>query len=150
MPDLEQRSVTSFAPAGKTAPSAPPETESSQKALPKVNTSYFDKLEQGKEQKFFRLRAENEKLVRLTRQWQDRANHLQETLAEKDKDIKALKRDVQKAQSQRPPTQPRRAEVPADILDEEERMYRELQDKRSGDLLKRARFPGDWPAGPIA
>lgn len=103
---------------------------------PKVDTSYFDRQQQGKEEKILRLSAENERLVVLSRRCQEQVAQLDARLQEVTKEAKQLRRKLQEGGGE-----PTRERAPlrntGGEVDEEERLFQEMQQNEQADLIVR-------------
>lgn len=103
----------------KVSPAAAPVSED---AKPKVDTSYFMKLEQGKEEKILRLQAENQRLASLHKHSQERMAQMESRVEDLMKESKQFKKKLQAAESgQRPAcgSAPARQGLSAEVDEEE-------------------------------
>ena len=94
-----------------------------------VDNSIFLQMERGKEETILRLTNENRKLVEQVKRLGDGYKQMEEALLQTRKEIK-------RAQQQSQPKEPQvRLTGGSSVLDEEERLYRELQGESMGDLV---------------
>lgn len=124
----------------RVSPAAAPVSED---AKPKVDTSYFMKLEQGKEEKILRLQAENQRLASLHKHSQERMAQMESRVEDLMKESKQFKKKLQAAESgQRPASgsAPARQGLSAEV-DEEERLFQkecvEAQSNAQCDMMAR-------------
>jgi len=127
------------------AAAPPPPAPPPQLAAPAagVDTSFFQKMERGKEEKILKLQKERDQLVMQVRRLDDGGLRLEEALVQAKKEIKKLQ--TQQGRQQPPaPAAPAPAPAPApqqpppskaSLMDEEERIYQELQGQ--GNTTKR-------------
>ncbi|CAE7868442.1 unnamed protein product [Symbiodinium microadriaticum] len=102
------------APAPKAPQSAP------------VDNSFFLQMERGKEETILRLTSENHKLAEQVRRLSEGCKQMEEALVQARKDMKRVQQSQTK-QTVQTSGSPQ--------LDEEERLYRELQGESMGDLI---------------
>lgn len=89
-----------------------------------VDTSIFAQMERGKEERILKLTAENEKMAMHMRRLDENNRRLDEALQQAQKELKRVSKmkTPDQAQLARPD-------------EEEERLYRKLQEEAAGDLL---------------
>ncbi|CAE7829937.1 unnamed protein product [Symbiodinium sp. CCMP2592] len=91
-----------------------------------VDNSFFLQMERGKEETILRLTSENHKLAEQVRRLSEGYKQMEEALTQARKDMKRVQ------QGQTKQTVPTSG---SPQLDEEERLYRELQGESMGDLI---------------
>mmetsp|Transcript_145536 Transcript_145536/g.362888 ORF Transcript_145536/g.362888 Transcript_145536/m.362888 type:complete len:764 (-) Transcript_145536:169-2460(-) len=128
--DRLQEAEAQAAAAPPPQPAAPPAS---------VDTSFFQKMERGKEEKILRLQKERDQLMMQVRRLDEGGQRLEESLVQARKEIKKLqsqqgRQPVQQVQA--PQARVERADsavAKGSLMDEEERIYQELQGKTKGD-----------------
>ncbi|CAE7716245.1 unnamed protein product [Symbiodinium sp. CCMP2456] len=91
-----------------------------------VDNSFFLQMERGKEETILRLTSENHKLAEQVRRLSEGCKQMEEALMQARKDMKRVQQSQPK-QTEKTSGSPQ--------LDEEERLYRELQGESMGDLI---------------
>ncbi|CAJ1378764.1 unnamed protein product [Effrenium voratum] len=92
-----------------------------------VDNSFFLQMERGKEETILRLTNENRKLLEQAKRMSEGYRQMEEALVQTRKEIKR----VSQVKEPNPPRKP----AGSPELDEEERIYRKLQDESMGDLI---------------
>mmetsp|Transcript_11098 Transcript_11098/g.24467 ORF Transcript_11098/g.24467 Transcript_11098/m.24467 type:complete len:744 (-) Transcript_11098:364-2595(-) len=146
---LKESETAATAPAPAPAAVAATETSSAAAApapsssSSNVDTSYFLKLEQGKEEKILLLQRECERLAIQLKRTDDINRQIYPALEQAKKEIRKLQTQVRMRtpQAGEPAPRPRGAPSSGELQEEEERLYRELEDKRRHeDLVVRAQL----------
>lgn len=122
--------------AAKSAPVVAPEPKKEESKGPKVDTSYFDKLEQRKEETIANLTAENQRLAMINRRCQEQVAQMDARMQELVKESKQLRKKFQENDRRPAPSSSNNASNSNEI-DEEERLYQELQRNEQADLIAR-------------
>eukprot|EP00930_Biecheleria_cincta_P095719 TRINITY_DN87655_c0_g1_i1.p1 TRINITY_DN87655_c0_g1~~TRINITY_DN87655_c0_g1_i1.p1 ORF type:complete len:763 (-),score=205.12 TRINITY_DN87655_c0_g1_i1:360-2567(-) len=108
----------------KKAPAPAPSTPSVQ-----VDNSIFLQMQGSKDEQILRLQRDNERLILHMRRMEAGTGQMEEALVQARKEIKKLQQGRPTAASTpQPPPKPVNS-TPSELLDEEERIYRELQGK---------------------